>query len=74
MMLELGLSITTATIAGHYGDILNGLIVDESDADSVIDLDIPITSTRTLMVSLEDRERLADAVLRFADELVGTDF
>ncbi len=66
MMTELGLPVEAAAVARHYGDILDLYVVDEEDADEVANLGIPITSTRTLMLSLEDRDALARVVLEAA--------
>jgi LPPG:FO 2-phospho-L-lactate transferase len=66
MMTELGLPVGAAAVARHYGDILDHYVADETDANEVGDLETPVTLTRTLMVSLEDREALARVVLEAA--------
>jgi LPPG:FO 2-phospho-L-lactate transferase len=66
LMTELGLPVTPAAVARHYAGLLDLYIVDEADADATEDITIPVTSTRTLMVSLEDRDALARAVLAAA--------
>lgn len=66
IMQELGLPVSNAAIAAHYGDLLDGLIVDEADAAEIPRLGLPAVATRTLMETLEDRERLARMVLDFA--------
>ena len=63
IMAELGLPIGAAAVAQHYADILDIYVADEADADEVTDLNIPVRLTRTLMLTLEDREALARAVL-----------
>jgi LPPG:FO 2-phospho-L-lactate transferase len=70
MMAELGLPVDAAAVARHYGDILDLYIADESDAGDVLDLGIPVVFARTLMVSLEDREALAQTVLEAAGRSV----
>ena len=55
-----------APVARHYGDILDLYVADQTDADELCDLGLPVALTRTLMLSLEDREGLAQAVLRAA--------
>jgi LPPG:FO 2-phospho-L-lactate transferase len=67
MMAELGLPVDAVAIARHYGDILDLYIADETDADQVGDLGVPVSFARTLMMSLEDREGLARVVLEAAD-------
>jgi len=66
MMAELGLPVDAAAVAWHYGDILDHYVADETDANEMGDLGVPVTLTRTLMVSLEDREALARVVLEAA--------
>jgi LPPG:FO 2-phospho-L-lactate transferase len=63
MMAELGLPVHAAAVARHYGDILDLYIADETDADVIGDLGLPVVFARTLMLSLDDREALARAVL-----------
>jgi LPPG:FO 2-phospho-L-lactate transferase len=66
MMAELGLPVDAATVARHYGDILDHYVADEADANEIADLGVPVTLAQTLMQSLEDREGLARAVLEAA--------
>jgi LPPG:FO 2-phospho-L-lactate transferase len=66
MMAELGLPVDAAAVARHYGDILDLYVADEADADELCDLGLPVAFTQTLMLSLEDREALARAVLEAA--------
>jgi LPPG:FO 2-phospho-L-lactate transferase len=70
LMAELGLPISAAAVARHYSDILDVYVADDADADEVADLGIPVTLTRTLMLSREDRDALARTVLAAA----GRDF
>jgi LPPG:FO 2-phospho-L-lactate transferase len=67
MMAELGLPVSAAAVARHYGDILDLFVIDEADADEARGLDLPTVPARTLMQSLADREALARAVLEAAD-------
>ncbi|HEY3911408.1 MAG TPA: 2-phospho-L-lactate transferase [Stellaceae bacterium] len=64
MMAELGLPVDAAAVARHYGDILDHYVVDSRDVGAMTGVDLPLTSTRTLMETLADREALARAVLR----------
>jgi LPPG:FO 2-phospho-L-lactate transferase len=66
MMAELGLPVDAASVARHYGDLLDHYVVDEADARTVTGLEVPVTATRTLMATLADREALARAVLAVA--------
>ena len=69
MMRELGLPLSANAIAGYYGDLLDGFVVDEKDADESKQLSIPVRVTKTLMTDLRDRENLAREVLAFSAEL-----
>jgi LPPG:FO 2-phospho-L-lactate transferase len=63
MMAELGLPVDAAAVARHYRDILDFYVADQADAEELYDLDLPVVFARTLMLSLDDREALARAVL-----------
>jgi LPPG:FO 2-phospho-L-lactate transferase len=69
IMAELGLDATPATIAAHYGDFLDGMVIDEADRDWSERCGLPTLVTRTLMSDDARREALAEAVLRFARSL-----
>ena len=63
MMAELGLPVDAASVARHYGGLLDHYVVDGADADAVNGIDLPLTATRTLMETMADREALARVVL-----------
>jgi LPPG:FO 2-phospho-L-lactate transferase len=69
MMRELGLDVSAAAVAARYGDLLDGYIVDQADADAVSNVRPRVTIARTLMKSLHDRETLARVTLEAADAL-----
>lgn len=69
MMRELGLPATSAGIADHYGDLLDGLVIDASDSDEADAVALPCLVTPTLMTSDADKDRLAREVLDFASSL-----
>ena len=72
MMAELGMPGSALAVAGHYGDLLDGFVLDRVDAEqaaAVSDLGPRPLVTGTVMQSLQDRETLARDVLAFADEL-----
>jgi LPPG:FO 2-phospho-L-lactate transferase len=68
-MAELGIAATAHTIAAHYGDLLDGLVIDENDAAQAPRLGIPTEVTSTLMRDMEDRQRLARHVVLFAKNI-----
>ena len=75
MMRELGMPTTAAAVAAHYGDLLDGFVVDNADAaaaDAIAETGVEVRVTNTVMQSLEDRVALARDVLAFARQLSGT--
>lgn len=69
IMRELGVSPTAREVARHYGDLLDGFILDERDAGLDGTLPVPSALARSVMVTLEDRIQLARAALEFLDRL-----
>jgi len=69
MMAELGLPVDAATVARHYGGILDLYIADEEDRGSLAGLHVPVVLTRTLMQTLADREALARNVIAAAERI-----
>lgn len=74
MMTELGLDSSAVAVARHYGGLLDGFVLDSSDAGSeeaVRALGVEVSVTDTVMQTLSDKERLAREVLTFAAALRG---
>jgi LPPG:FO 2-phospho-L-lactate transferase len=69
MMAELGMPVSTVTVARHYRDFLDRFILDIADARLARELDMPFTLTKTLMLTLDDREQLARRVIETADAM-----
>lgn len=69
MLSELGLPVTAATVARHYGTLLDGYVLDREDVIEERDIGVPVCVTQTVMQNLDDKQALACAVLAFADEL-----
>ncbi|MGD0024751.1 MAG: 2-phospho-L-lactate transferase [Xanthobacteraceae bacterium] len=72
MMEELGHTVDVSTVAAHYRDLIDGLVIDTADAQAAAKLELPVAIQPGLMRSLSDRERLASAALEFADRLANT--
>jgi LPPG:FO 2-phospho-L-lactate transferase len=72
MMAELGLPTSATAVAEHYGDLLDGFVLDHADADQAPEVDLPCLATQTLMLSEDDKRTLASEVLAFARGLSGT--
>jgi LPPG:FO 2-phospho-L-lactate transferase len=73
-MQELGVEANARAIARHYAGLIDGLIIDESDhtvetREALDALRLPFGVTRTLMKTLEDRERVAASALELAERL-----
>jgi LPPG:FO 2-phospho-L-lactate transferase len=74
LMAELGVPVSADAVADHYGRLLDGFVLDETDAELAASIEskgISCTVTRTVMKNLEDRIQLAHSVLDFADRLRG---
>ena len=69
IMTELGVAVTTESIAAHYGGLIDGLVIDTADAAHGESVGVPVVATLTMMRDIADRERLARYVIDFADTL-----
>jgi LPPG:FO 2-phospho-L-lactate transferase len=72
IMAELEIEATNASIARHYDGIIDGLIIDRTDAAGGTALRVATLATATLMNTLEDRTGLARDVLDFARKLASS--
>ncbi len=72
MMRELGVPGEAVAIADHYGDLLDGFILDAADralADRIEDRGLACLVTDTVMTGQEEKVELARAVLQFVQQL-----
>lgn len=69
MIVELGGVPDAIDAARRYAGLLDGYIIDTGDATLASMAPVPVEIAPTLMVTPEDRERLAKVVLSFADRL-----
>ena len=69
IMGELGIAATPRSIRAHYVGLLDGFVLDVEDARIAGPFDLPTLTAQTIMRTLEDRERLAQAILDFARDL-----
>src|SRR5262249_25506549 len=69
MMAELGQPVAAAAVAKHYGDLLDGYLVDPVDVDAIACPGVRVVGAAILMTTLAEREALAREVLAFADSL-----
>jgi LPPG:FO 2-phospho-L-lactate transferase len=69
MMRELSLPVSASAVASHYGSLLDGFVLDETDATIAEELGIPCLVTRTLMTDDQRKRALAEDVLAFSRRL-----
>ena len=69
MMKELGVPPTPIAVAKHYGSLLSGFVLDQTDHEQAKDIPIPSIVTQTIMLTLQDRVALAEQCVRFLEEL-----
>jgi LPPG:FO 2-phospho-L-lactate transferase len=69
IMAELAMPLTQASIVRHYDGLLDGIMIDKTDRAEAATLPLATLTTRTLMSTLDDRERLAREVLEFGASL-----
>jgi len=69
MMAELDMPSSAAAVAEHYGDLLDGFVIDETDAEqaeAIARSGVAVRIAQTVMKTLDDRIMLAAETLRFA--------
>jgi LPPG:FO 2-phospho-L-lactate transferase len=72
MMSELNMPTNALAVAEYYGDLLDGIVIDNRDAEfaaAIEALGLAVHVTQTVMNTLDDRRQLADDVLLFAARL-----
>ena len=72
MMQELSMPANAGAVAQYYGDLLDGFVIDESDASHarfIEALGIKVLVTPTIKNTLQDRIDLAQQVLQFSKSL-----
>jgi LPPG:FO 2-phospho-L-lactate transferase len=69
MMAEMNLPVSAAAVAGHYGDLIDGFVIDQQDRAQVNNLNCAVLASNTIMNEGPDRVRLAVEVLDFARQI-----
>jgi LPPG:FO 2-phospho-L-lactate transferase len=69
IMNELKIETTSASIARHYAGLIDGLLIDSSDAADAEGIAVRAHATATLMTDLSSRIALARETLAFAARL-----
>ncbi len=73
MYVELGIEPSAYAVAEHYVDCLAGMVIDSVDKDDVSRIQaLGMTPfvTDTIMTTPADRQRLAEEVLQFGEEMI----
>ena len=70
LMRELSLEHSPRGVARYYAGLIDGLVIDETDAGAPLPQDVPVLVTSTLMVTADDKARLAGDVLAFGGKLI----
>lgn len=74
MMGEMGKDVNPLTVVQHYGDLINGFVLDEQDKSQHKSIaksaKVELMVTNTVMDSMEIKCELAQSVLDFAKQLV----
>lgn len=65
VMQELGIEVSPLSITKHYGDLLDGFVLDSRDAALSDRFTLPVQMTDTLMTTPEDCDRVAHCALQF---------
>ena len=72
IMTELGYHASWETIAQHYANLADGMIIDRSEGSrGDANLPLMVETASIVMKSLDDRRRLGQTVLNFAERLRG---
>jgi len=72
IMTELGLATDIASIARHYGGLLDALVVDTADRATADALAVPASIASTLMQTTDDKIALAGHCLSLCERLAET--
>lgn len=69
IMTELGIAPDARSIASHYGDLIDGFVLDVQDEQAAGHMPLPATVTNTVMQTLDDKVALARQCLAFCDRI-----
>lgn len=72
MMSELGLEVSSASVAAYYDGLLDVFVYDSADDVTIEQPDLVTFQTNTFMQTRDDRRHLAQEVLNFSVELLNS--
>ena len=74
MMSEMGKDISPLTIIEHYGDLINGFVLDEQDRSQHKSIakstEVELMVTNTVMNSIKIKRALASSIIEFAQKMM----
>ncbi|MBT3240299.1 MAG: 2-phospho-L-lactate transferase [Chloroflexi bacterium] len=68
MYSELNIEPSALAVAAHYANLITGFVFDQVDTSLEPKIKIPYLITDTIMKNIEDRKRLADEILDWAND------
>ena len=72
IMEELGLKVNVLTIAEHYKDCIDGIVIDHLDqgyAGQIESMGIDVKLSEIMMNNDDDKKRVAEDVINFIDQI-----
>jgi LPPG:FO 2-phospho-L-lactate transferase len=69
MMAEMDMPVTATAVAGYYGQLIDGFVIDVQDKEQAINFDCISLVTDTIMNTREHRKRLARETLNLAERI-----
>jgi LPPG:FO 2-phospho-L-lactate transferase len=70
MMKEMGMTVSATAVAEYYGDLIDGFVYDSSDPTPVELAETAVLRTNTLMITSQDRRRVAQEIMTFAQQII----
>ena len=74
IMCELSIPVEASSVAKHYSDFLDGFVFDNEDRElesTIVECGVEASITNTVMVTIEDRQRLAADCIELIRRLDG---
>jgi LPPG:FO 2-phospho-L-lactate transferase len=71
MMAEMDMPVTATAVAGYFGQLIDGIVIDVQDQKQADNFDCFTLVTNTIMDSREDRARLARETIDLAKRIAG---
>ncbi|MBL4583607.1 MAG: 2-phospho-L-lactate transferase [Pseudomonadales bacterium] len=75
MMKELNVPVNPAAVAAHYGELLDGFVIDQLDSThekQISSTGLPVLVTDTMMIDIDIKQLLAQKIIDFALSLTSS--